>query len=173
MPDRGVYSYGPGRRKRSRARAAYLEADYARASVLADEAHAMAESLGLDSLRAEALLYLGASKVELGDATGIDDVRESVAVFTAINSPEAARAYNNLSVLVRFEGEVNRAHELSYEGVAIAKRFGLAPFIRWDAAGEPWRHHRARRAPPNRGRHRPGPDLRAAHDRAASRRPRR
>ena len=45
----------------SRARAAYLEADYARASVLADEAHAMAESLGLDSLRAEALLYLGAS----------------------------------------------------------------------------------------------------------------
>ena len=125
----------------SRARAAYLEADYARASVLADEAHAMAESLGLDSLRAEALLYLGASKVELGDATGIDDVRESVAVFTAINSPEAARAYNNLSVLVRFEGEVNRAHELSYEGVAIAKRFGLAPFIRWDAAGEPWRFY--------------------------------
>ncbi len=125
----------------TRARTAYLESDYARASVLAEEAHAMAESLGLDALRAEALLYLGGSKVELGDATGVDDVRESIAVFTAINSPEAARAYNNLSVLLRMEGEVKRAHELSYEGVAIAKRFGLAPFIRWDQAGEPWRFY--------------------------------
>jgi tetratricopeptide (TPR) repeat protein len=101
----------------------------------------MAESLGLDALRAEALLYLGSSKVGLGDASGVDDVRESIAVFTAINSPEAARAYNNLSVLVRFAGEVKRAHELSYESVAIAKRFGLEPFIRWYRAGEPWQFY--------------------------------
>jgi class 3 adenylate cyclase/tetratricopeptide (TPR) repeat protein len=120
----------------TRARSAYLEGDYGRALVLAEEARAMADALGLDALRAEALLYLGGSKIELGDTTGLEDVRETIDVFTAINSPEAARAYNNFSVMLRLAGEVKRAHEVSYEGVAIAERFGLEPYIRWDRAAE-------------------------------------
>ena len=95
----------------SRARSAYLRTDYAEADELAREALTIAEQLGLEAIRAEALLYAGSSKLELGDPGGLDDVRESIAIGTAINSPEVARSYNNFAVLLRLEGRLADADE--------------------------------------------------------------
>ena len=123
----------------SRARSAYLSADYPEAFELGQEALAMAEELGLEVIRAEALLYVGSVKVELGDPTGIDDVRESIAIGNAINSPEVARSYNNLAVLLRVEGRLAESLEASQQGLAVAKRFGLMPYLNWDRGALPGR----------------------------------
>ena len=99
----------------------------------------MAEELGLEVIRAEALLYVGSVKVELGDPTGIDDVRESIAIGDAINSPEVARSYNNLAVLLRVEGRLAESLEASQQGLGVAKRFGLMPYLNWDRGALPGR----------------------------------
>jgi tetratricopeptide (TPR) repeat protein len=131
-----VSSLQPSRAKASvltsRARAAYLSTHYARADALAREALTMAEQLGLDAIRAEALLYAGSSRLELGDPSGLDDVRESIAVGNAINSPEVARSYNNLAVLLRLDGRLDEAEEAWREGHRVAVRFGLVPYLNWD-----------------------------------------
>ncbi|MEP7335140.1 MAG: AAA family ATPase, partial [Actinomycetota bacterium] len=123
----------------TRARSAYLSAEYASAHELAQEALAMAEALGLEAIRAEALLYSGSSRLELGDPAGLDDVRESIAIGNAINSTEVARSYNNLSVLLRLEGRLAEARDVSDEGHRVAERFGLVPYLNWDRAAEPGR----------------------------------
>ena len=123
----------------SRARSAYLSADYPEALELGQEALSMAEELGLEVIRAEAMLYVGSVKVELGDPTGIDVVRESIATGNAINSPEVARSYNNLAVLLRVEGRLAESLEASEQGLAVAKRFGLMPYLNWDRGALPGR----------------------------------
>ena len=134
----------PSRAKASvistRARSTYLRGHYPEALELAREALAMAESLGLESIRAEALLYSGSTKFELGDPTGFDDMRASIAASDAINSPDSARGYNNLSAMLETEGRVGEARETADEARRVAERFGLVPYIRWDRIGEPWRH---------------------------------
>ena len=123
----------------TRARLAFLNSDIDAALAFAAEARELAERLGLDAIRAEALLYLGGAKAENDDATGIDDVRESIAVFESINSPEAARAYNNLAVMLRLDGKVRESWAATDQGVAIARRFGLRPYIDWDRSDAPHR----------------------------------
>jgi class 3 adenylate cyclase/tetratricopeptide (TPR) repeat protein len=116
----------------TRARLTYLRGHYPEALELAREALSMAESLGLESIRAEALLYSGSAKFELGDPTGVDDMRESIAASDAINSPDSARGYNNLSAMLYTEGRVVEARETAEEARRVAERFGLVPYIRWD-----------------------------------------
>ena len=123
----------------SRARSAYLSADYPQALELGQEALAMSEELGLEAIRAEALLYVGSVKLELDDPAGIDDVRQSIAIGNAINSPEVARSYNNLAVLLRLEGRLAESHEASQEGLDVAMRFGLVPYLNWDRGALPGR----------------------------------
>ncbi len=123
----------------TRARSAYLSADYPTALELGREALEMSEELGLEAIRAEALLYVGSAKLEHDDPTGIDDVRESIAIGTAINSPEAARSYNNLAVLLRLEGRLAESNEASQAGLDVALRFGLVPYLNWDRGAKPAR----------------------------------
>ena len=129
----------------SRARSAYLDADYALAHELCQEALAMAAELGLEAIRAEALLYGGSSRLELGDPAGLDDVRESIAIWHAINSPEVARSYNNLGVLLRLEGRLAEADEAYDEGHQVAVRFALMPYLNWDRGAVPGRLYDAGR----------------------------
>ena len=76
----------------------------------------MAESVGAADIRAEALLYLGCAKFDLG-GTGIEDARESLAVAKSINSALLInRVLNNLSILLRADGRVHESHEAAEEG---------------------------------------------------------
>ncbi len=95
------------------------------------EALAMAEELGLDELRAEALTNIGTSRLWTGDAGGFEDLEQSIAIADAINSVESARAYGNLaSSLVDF-GELERAAEMLDEARRRAERFGLDDWLLW------------------------------------------
>ncbi len=88
-------------------------------------------SSGLDELRAHTLSTLGFSRVMTGDLEGLRDLRESVEVAAAANSPQAARGYNNLASITADLGDLPRAFELYAESRRVAERFGDALALRW------------------------------------------
>jgi class 3 adenylate cyclase/tetratricopeptide (TPR) repeat protein len=96
-----------------------------------EEALAMAESLGLDELRAHALDNLGVAKVSSGDRTGVADLERSVEIALAARSPEAGRAYNNLAAMIWVLGDLRRASELFDEAVRVSEEFGSATLGRY------------------------------------------
>ena len=98
------------------------------------EALAMAESLGLDEVRAHALNNMGSARCFAGDFRGIDDLEQSIEIATAIDSPDLGRAYNNLAQHVGNLGEIRRSRELQREAVRAAERFGNTRVARFSAA---------------------------------------
>jgi class 3 adenylate cyclase/tetratricopeptide (TPR) repeat protein len=126
----------------SRARHAYLAGHYQAARELGQEALEMAESVGADEIRAEALLYLGGAKLELGDPSGIDDMHESVAVAKSINSALLiTRACNNLSIALRLDGDVPGSIAVSNEGLAVAERFGMQATVQFARGARPFQQY--------------------------------
>ena len=124
----------------SRARHAYLAGRYPEALELGREALAMAVSAGTDEIRAEALLYLGGAKLELDDPSGIEDMRESLAVAKSINSAlMITRSLNNLAIALRIDGHVREAHEVAEEGLEVAERFGMQATIQFARGAIPFR----------------------------------
>jgi len=101
------------------------------AVAIGGEALAMAESLGLDEIRAHALNSIGAARSHEGDPRGLDDLEESIRIALAINSPECVRGYTNLSTLVADEGDLARSWKLAAEGRRAAVQFGEARGLRW------------------------------------------
>jgi len=101
------------------------------AVAIGGEALAMAESLGLDEIRAHALNNIGAARLHEGDPRGLDDLEESIRIALAINSPECVRGYTNLSTLVADEGDLARSWKLAAEGRRAAEQFGEARGLRW------------------------------------------
>ena len=97
----------------------------------AGEALQMAHELELDELRAHTLSTLGFSRVMTGDLDGLRDLRESVDVAAAANSPQAARGYNNLASITADLGDLTKAFELYAESRRVAERFGDAIALRW------------------------------------------
>jgi class 3 adenylate cyclase/tetratricopeptide (TPR) repeat protein len=97
----------------------------------AREALAMADELELDELRAHTLSTLGFSRVMTGDLAGLEDLRRSVEVAAAANSPQAARGHNNLASITADLGDLPTAFELYAESRRVAERFGDAIALRW------------------------------------------
>ena len=91
----------------------------------------MAEALGLAGLRAHALSTRGFSRVMTGDLEGLRDLRESVDVAAAANSPQAARGYNNLASVTADLGDLPEAFELYEQSRRVAERFGDAIALGW------------------------------------------
>jgi class 3 adenylate cyclase len=89
------------------------------------EAMAMAENLGLEEVRAHVLNNVGAARVHAGDTGGLRDLERSIELARSINSPELARALNNLSALLLEMGVMQRSHELRVEAAASEERFGV------------------------------------------------
>jgi tetratricopeptide (TPR) repeat protein len=124
----------------SRARHAYLAGRYQEALELGREALAMSVSAGADEIRSEALLYLGGAKLELDDPTGIEDMRESLAVAKSINSAMMiTRSLNNLGIALRIDGHVREAHEVAQEALEVAQRFGMQASIQFALGAIPFR----------------------------------
>ena len=110
----------------------HLAVDEAEEAVgAAGEALRMAEELDLDEFRAHTLSTLGFSRVMTGDLEGLRDLRESVEVAAAANSPQAARGYNNLASITADLGDLPRAFDLYAESRRVAERFGDALALRW------------------------------------------
>jgi class 3 adenylate cyclase/tetratricopeptide (TPR) repeat protein len=110
----------------------HLAADDAEeAASVAGEALRMADELELDDFRAHTLSTRGFSRVMTGDLDGLDDLRESVQVAAAANSPQVARGYNNLASITADLGDLTRAFELYAEARRAAERFGDALALRW------------------------------------------
>jgi DNA-binding SARP family transcriptional activator/class 3 adenylate cyclase len=94
------------------------------------EGLAIAERLGLEDIRADALNHLGAARVSNEDAGGLADVEQAVALAVQANSPVSVIAYINLaSVLVEL-GDLARGFELQAEGRRVAERFGFTAWLR-------------------------------------------
>ena len=95
---------------------------------MARDALALAESLGLDEVRASALGILGAAKLELGeDESGFAELEESVEVARSIGSPEAIRANATLAHQLRHRGQFTRSVVYFEEALRLSERYGSTP----------------------------------------------
>jgi class 3 adenylate cyclase/tetratricopeptide (TPR) repeat protein len=104
------------------------EAD--RAIPLADEALALATSLGLEELQAHTLNTRGVARTLNGDLGGVDDLERAVEIAPPL-SFELMRALNNLvSTLVEL-GELERGFALMTRSLEAARRYGNVVAVAW------------------------------------------
>jgi class 3 adenylate cyclase/tetratricopeptide (TPR) repeat protein len=104
------------------------EAD--RAIPLADEALALATSLGLEELQAHTLNTRGVARTLNGDLGGVDDLERAVEIAPPL-SFELMRALNNLvSTLVEL-GELERGFALMTRSLEAARRHGNVVAVAW------------------------------------------
>jgi len=111
----------------------FLMADgrYEEAIELALEALSLGEDLELDELRASALTTLGVARTQLGDLSGVDDLRRGVAIAEQAGSFEHIRGYYNLGGTLAELGELDSASVMYAKGRAAAARLGDVGLIRW------------------------------------------
>jgi tetratricopeptide (TPR) repeat protein len=98
------------------------------------EAFALAETLSLDEVRSSVLNNIGSARCFELDFGGIEDLERSIEIAKAINSPELARAYNNLATILADLGDMNRSGELRRDAVREAERFGNHRLARFSGA---------------------------------------
>lgn len=97
--------------------------------VLAD-ALSIAEQLGLREIEAEALQFVGMTRLDAGDEGGIRDIERALAVATELNSPVSLSCYGNLADMRRYFGSVHGSSTLHLDGEQAAKRFGIPVQVR-------------------------------------------
>jgi len=98
----------------------------------------MAETLGLEELQAHARVNVGTAKANLGDTSGLDDLKCAIELAQAAGSHELARAWNNLAVSVWRLGDLRRGRSLMEEAVAHAERLGLGNLARFSRNVHLW-----------------------------------
>jgi class 3 adenylate cyclase/tetratricopeptide (TPR) repeat protein len=102
------------------------------AVAVARQALEMAEHLGLDAIRAHALNNLGTARANSGDrSAGAADIRRSIEIATAANSPELLRGYVNLAVVYGGSGDVDRVRATQDEGLRVGERFASTDMFHW------------------------------------------
>jgi tetratricopeptide (TPR) repeat protein len=100
------------------------------------EALQMAEQLGLDDIRAHALNNIGGARAAAGDPDGTQDLEESIALATRLNSvADMIRGYNNLGAMNLTLGRLQRARTDVLESYRLAMHFGHHGFARWSSGG--------------------------------------
>jgi class 3 adenylate cyclase/tetratricopeptide (TPR) repeat protein len=95
------------------------------------EAHAMAEDLELDDLRAHTLVTVGTSRALSGELGGVTDLERAIALAREANSPQSSRGLNNLATVTAHLGRLPQAFELYEEARKEARRFGHGIALRW------------------------------------------
>ncbi len=86
----------------------------------------IAEELGLDDLRADALITIGLARVMTGDVGGLEDLERSIEIAEEANSPQSVRGYLNLGSMLANLGDLRRAAARYAQGQRLAERFGDA-----------------------------------------------
>ena len=105
---------------------------------IGEQVLAMAEELGLEELRAQALVNIGTARSNMGDAAGLQDLERAVEIAAAAGSAEVARAYNNLAVSAWSLGDLRRGLRLMGEAIAHEERLGLASLLRFSRNVQLW-----------------------------------
>jgi class 3 adenylate cyclase/tetratricopeptide (TPR) repeat protein len=105
---------------------------------IGEAALAMADELGLVEVQVQALVNIGTSRANMGDASGVEDLERAVAMAVAAGSSSVARAYNNLAVSVWILGDLRRGRQLMEVAVAHAERLGLASLLRFSRNVQHW-----------------------------------
>jgi class 3 adenylate cyclase/tetratricopeptide (TPR) repeat protein len=109
-----------------------IRADQAESALeAARAAMAIAEELGLDDLRADALNRIGVARTMMNDLGGLDDLARSIEIAEQANSPESIRGYFNLGSMAANLGDLARAGELHAQGQRLAERFGDAAWLEY------------------------------------------
>jgi len=109
-----------------------LASEFPEALRLAQEAFPLVEALGIAALRARTRDVTGLSRAYLGDADGIGDLAEAVAVAREGGAfYELHTAYNNLRASQLYLGRVEDASRLLDEFRRSAERSGSADIRRW------------------------------------------
>jgi class 3 adenylate cyclase/tetratricopeptide (TPR) repeat protein len=102
---------------------------------LCERVIAIAGDLGLDELRGHALNTRGATRVDIGDIGGLDDLRESVAVAERLNAADLMiRGYKNLASVLATLGDLEESAGLHRRGLEAARRFGADYQLAWFGA---------------------------------------
>jgi class 3 adenylate cyclase/tetratricopeptide (TPR) repeat protein len=101
-------------------------------------AFAIADALDLDGLRAEALQWIGAGRLDRGDRGGVDDLERAAAIAVRANSPAACTIVANLATTRAGFGDLRRAVELHAEARRLAERFGHASQLRYLGVEDAW-----------------------------------
>jgi class 3 adenylate cyclase len=97
---------------------------------------AMAEQLGLDHIRAHALNNIGTARVAAGDPAGLEDIHESIAIATRLNSAaDTIRGYNNLGIMSLLLGRSDDHEDAIVESHRLADHFGHHGYARWAEGG--------------------------------------
>jgi class 3 adenylate cyclase/tetratricopeptide (TPR) repeat protein len=104
-------------------------------------AMAIAEELGVDDLRADALNRIGVARATTGDRGGLGDLERSIEIAEEANSPESIRGYFNLGSIVANLGDLRRAAELHAQGRRLAERFGDAAWTEYFEAERVYQHY--------------------------------
>jgi class 3 adenylate cyclase/predicted ATPase len=118
-----------------------LDGDTDRALEAIGEALALAESLGLDEVRAEALTFRGHARMVAGDDSGIEDLDQAVEVAEGLRSPVLVRSCANLATVLVGLGQLDRAWAVYDRGREAAERLGDAVGLHWLAAERPYEHY--------------------------------
>jgi len=100
------------------------------------EAIRLAEQLGLDELRANALNNVGSALGNVGDPAGMVMLEESISLARRINSVDALlRGLNNLGTQHVIQAELAKSDETIAELRAVAERYGYGGFLRFVEGG--------------------------------------
>jgi tetratricopeptide (TPR) repeat protein len=96
------------------------------------EALAIANALGIGELRADVLVTLGTAASRLDDASGEAELERGLEIALAEGALRAAaRAYNNLGVVVGARGDYSRRFELKTQALRLAQRLGDPEQVRF------------------------------------------
>jgi predicted ATPase len=101
--------------------------DYRRAAGIGAEALELARTLGLRELEALAQQSIGQARMGMGDAGGVEDVREAAAALARLRSAWATRAANNVAVILANSGDAAGASAAAQAARQAAGQFGATP----------------------------------------------
>ncbi len=97
-----------------------------------EEALAMADRLGLDGIKAAAMVTVGSSRAALGEEEGMTMLADSIGVARDANEPfDVCRAIGNLASWHWARGDLAEAGPLWLEASSEAEQYGQRGFARW------------------------------------------
>jgi tetratricopeptide (TPR) repeat protein len=99
---------------------------------LGEEALALAEALGLDQVRAAALVDIGSARSALGEDEGLEILGEAIEIAREANAAfDLCRGIGNLAAWRWMRGELAPAVPLWRDALIEAQQYGQSGFARW------------------------------------------